>query len=188
MSRLSVGQIEGLTSNSNVITIPSGHTIKQPGGIIQIVQTTKLDSFATSPGALWADIPGMSVSITPKFNTSKILVMVDLKMAADTDASTVRSRLLRDATAIYIGTPVGSRSGALSEFYMTSAAGPYYVAQGGGTFLDSPSTTSALTYKVQIGGDNNGSICYVNRTEGDRDTAYYDARTSSSITVIEVMQ
>jgi hypothetical protein len=186
MSELSVGQLKGLTVNNNVIDIPSGHTVYAPGHIIQVVQTVKTNAFATSAGAKWADIPGMAATITPKFSTSKILVTVDLKMAGTQDNSVVRSKLLRGSTDIYVGDASGTRPQAMSQFYISSGGAPYYMAQGGGTYLDSPSTTAPITYKVQIGGDSNSTTVYVNRTNGDRDYGYGDSRGASSITLMEI--
>ena len=45
------------------------------GGIIQVKQTLKTDSFHTTSQS-YTDITGMTVSITPKFNTSKILLSI----------------------------------------------------------------------------------------------------------------
>jgi hypothetical protein len=157
--------------------------------IVQVVQTVKTNAFATSVGAVWGDIPGLSVSITPRFSTSRILVLLDVKFVGDTDASVSRIRLVRDSTPIYLGDAVGSRSQSSGpQNYTTSAgSGGYNVLASGGVFVDSPTTTSPLIYKIQIGGDNNGSLLFVNRTESDRDTAYYDTRTASSITVMEIL-
>lgn len=158
------------------------------GTVLQVIQTVKTDVFATSAGALWADIPGMAATITPKFINSKILVMVDLKMSGSQDSSVVRSKLLRNGTDIYIGDAAGGRPRAMSQFYISSGGAPYYMAQGGGTYLDSPATIGAVTYKVQIGGDSNATTIFVNRTNGDRDYGYGDSRGASSITLMEIAQ
>jgi hypothetical protein len=50
--------------------------------------------------------------------------------------------------------------------------------------LDSPATTSSTTYKLQIVGSS--ATWYLNRSASDRDTANYDPRTASSITVMEI--
>lgn len=156
------------------------------GNVIQTLNVTKTDAQVIS-GTQWNDISGLSLSITPKYTTSRILVIADVKAAGDTDASVVRSRVLRDSTAIGIGDASSSRPRSLSEFYMASGAGPFYVAQLGGNIWDSPNTTSAITYKVQLGGDSNGSTVFINRTEGDRDTTYYDGRFISSLTLMEIV-
>lgn len=185
------------TSHSHAATdITSGaiaHARMPTGSVLQVVQVVKTDAFATSVGAQWGDVPSMLASITPKFSNSKIVVMVDIKAAGTIDASIVRSRLLRSTNGstydpIYIGDASGTRPRSMGQFYINSTgAGHYYMAQIGGNFLDSPATTSTTTYKIQIGGDGNGSILYVNRTYGDRDSGgYMDARGVSSITLMEI--
>ena len=55
------------------------------------------------------------------------------------------------------------------------------------TFLDSPNTTNQVTYRFQIGCDGaSGFTVYLNRTQNDRNNSYYDSRTASSITVMEI--
>jgi hypothetical protein len=176
------------TNTVDQSTTVGGYNIFQAvnsGSILQVKNITKTDAQVIS-GALWNDISGLSLSITPTYSSSNILIIADVKAAGDTDASVVRSRVLRDSTAIGIGDASSSRPRSLSEFYMASGAGPFYVAQLGGNIWDSPNTTSAITYKVQLGGDSNGSTVFINRTEGDRDTAYYDGRFISSITLMEI--
>ena len=147
---------------------------------------------AASPGALWADVPGQggvgafSATITPSSTSSRILIIVDMKGAGTTDSSVIRSRLLRNSTPIYIGDAASNRPQAMGQFYMASPAGSFYIAQLGGTFLDSPATTSAVTYKVQFGADGNTQTVYVNRTQGDRDANVYDSRVAATITVMEI--
>lgn len=163
------------------------------GTVLQVVQTVKTDTFASSAGAQWGDVPGMVASITPKFSTSKILVMVDIKAAGTNDNTVCRVKLQRSVNSgtygdVYVGDASSNRPRAMSEFYMASGGGPYYMAQMGGNYLDFPGTSLVVSYKIQIGGDGNGNVLYVNRTQGDRDTAYYDARGASSITLMEIAQ
>lgn len=158
-------------------------TASQTGSVLQVQSAVKTDTYATTVGATWADIPGLSVSITPKSTSSKILVISDINGAGTATASVVRSRLLRDSTAIYIGDAASNRPRSMAGFYLNDS---YYTAKLGGVYLDSPSTTSSTTYKLQIGGDSSGSTVYVNRTQTDRDAAGYDVRTASSITVMEI--
>ena len=175
-----------LTTGTSTRIIPRAAV--PAGSVLQVVQTVKTDTFATSFGAVWGDLPGLSVTITPSSTASKILVMLDIKFIGDTDASISRIRLLRGATPIYIGNAASNRpQGSGAQNYNTSGgSGGYNVLASGGIFLDSPATTGAVTYKIQGGGDANASIFYLNRTESDRDNAYYDVRTASSITVMEI--
>ena len=57
--------------------------------------------------------------------------------------------------------------------------------QQGGIYLDSPSSTSSLTYKVQWKTESSGSL-NLNRDGGNEDETYI-TRTPSSITVMEVL-
>ena len=59
------------------------------------------------------------------------------------------------------------------------------VGGSGCSYLDSPSTTSATTYKIQ--GFIGGSTQYVNRSIRDNDAAGYDPRSTSSLTLMEVL-
>ena len=69
--------------------------------------------------------------------------------------------------------------------HSASDYGAYEMFDVSGTFLDSPSTTSATTYKIQMKSLNNGRNFYLNRHQNDGD-AIGSPRTASSITVMEV--
>lgn len=150
------------------------------GKIAQVVSTAKTDTFTTTSTS-FVDITGLSVSITPTSNTSKILVMPYVLTGVSGDIA-INARLMRDSTAILVGDAASNRP-----------RDTYYTAQNitgvGLTFspvyLDSPATTSATTYKVQV--FVNSGTAYVNRSTLDRDTTAYDGRTASSITVLEVL-
>ena len=164
--------------------LPSGSS----GGIIQVKQTVKSDTFSKNSSS-WADITGMSVSITPTRADSKVFVMVDIKIGADHGDSDYNFKIVRGSTDIYIGDADGSKrrsSMGTGSYGMPSntADGQYRLEQDSLMILDSPSTTSATTYKLQIinvGGRTN----YVNRTGNDTNGQQYP-RTASSITVMEV--
>jgi len=150
----------------------------------QVVQAVKTDTFSMS-STTFADVTGLSVSITPTKNTSKILVLFDGKFSAsDADVVTLQTRLMRGATAIYVGDTAGNR--IRTTFAGAVLAQGSTLSYGGGIFLDSPATTSATTYKLQIATSNNTKSVHVNRSNSDLDQTTY-ARTASSITVLEVL-
>jgi len=150
------------------------------GKILQVVSTTKTDTFTTTSGT-YVDITGMSVSITPSSATSKVLVMVSLQGMGDPLNENGFVQLVRDSTAICIGDADGSRQRASVVMYDDNgtAIESYTI-----NYLDSPSTTSATTYKLQAIAYG-GSTAYVNRSENDGNTAAR-GRTASTITVMEV--
>lgn len=187
MSNLTLGSISGMALNGNVVSVPSGHIIKQTGTIVQIIQVVKTDATAMSPGGIWGDVPGMSASITPRFSTSKIFVMVDIKAFGTQDIAVCRTRIIRDGNPIYVGDTASSRPRAMAQSYISSGgSGQHNMSQLGGNFLDSPITTSQVTYKIQIGGDGTTNTFYINRTQSDRDTSTHDSRAASSITLMEI--
>ena len=158
--------------------LPSGSA----GGIIQVKQTVKTDTFSTSSTSA-TDVTGLSVSITPTRSDSKILVMYDVK--ASCENIQMSFFLVRGSTKIYIGNADGNRIAATSVVggIPDPSESHRYPQQMTATFLDSPSTTSSTTYKVQC--QVNSGTGYVNRSGNDSNDAYR-ARVPSSITVMEI--
>jgi len=180
--------VEGMTTyleDSNVLSVYDGSNYKVigvGGGILQIVSTTKTDTFTTTSTSL-TDITGLSASITPKFSTSKILASLNIGMV---DITTNGSQFIygdvtRGGTAIGIGDASGSRARVGWATLPNSASRPRPVSW---SFLDSPSTTSATTYQARVRVDT-GMTGYINRSQGDADSAN-GARSISTITLIEV--
>jgi uncharacterized phosphosugar-binding protein len=147
------------------------------GAILQVVQTTKTDTFSVASTS-YTDITGLSASITPASSGSTILVIVDAKLSnSSADASMLK--LLRNSTDIYIGDAAGSRIRASTSSGFTSNEINNTIA----FCLDSPSTTSSITYKAQV--RSQSGTAYLNRMSTDTDNGIF-ARTASSITLIEV--
>ena len=159
--------------------LPSGSA----GGIIQVKQTVKTDTF-TSSSTSYTDITGLSVSITPTRSDSKILVMMHVNLG-HTNYVSGFLRLMRDSTAISVADAAGDR--IVSTVAMADDPVDDEINCYSATFLDSPSTTSATTYKVQLTTESSGNTgeVYVNRSGEDADNVQ-NARTVSSITVMEV--
>lgn len=147
--------------------------------ILQVNSTTKSDTFSMS-STTFADVTGLSVSITPQYTTSKIFVMATVSGTGATGGTNFFGRLMRDATAINVGDAAGNRTqatiGARDQDYQSTMSV---------MFLDSPATISAVTYKIQIRSQSGGQSVFINRGTGDGDSAV-TARTVSSITVFEV--
>jgi hypothetical protein len=154
----------------------------QSGGIIQVVSTTKSDTFSTTSSS-FTDITGLSVSITPKFATSKILVIMNLTGGNSVYSSLCTFRLVRDSTAICVGnTTAGYTSatvGGVRQSLDNNAS--WYLSAN---FLDSPATTSATTYKVQC--YTEGNTLRINTTGSDASVSNWSYRGASTITVMEV--
>ena len=146
------------------------------GGIIQIKQTFLNTATSTTTSGSFTDISGMSVSITPKFNTSKIFVMITLGSISSAAGISVGFRLLRDSTAVGNAADTTLQSGFTNIY----EGGNSSLFSASHNFLDSPSTTSAITYKLQW--RNSSGTTYLNRYSGSSDS--YNG--SSTITAMEV--
>lgn len=147
--------------------------------VFQVVQTIKTDTFSTTSGSL-TDITGMSVTITPSSASSKILVQYSLGELIHNSGSVTGVALLRGSTVIGAGATAGNRilvsTGAIDD---ADRGSPHAY-----TFLDSPATTSATTYKLQIY-INGGNTIFLNRSATDSDSTTYN-RAASTITVMEI--
>ena len=150
------------------------------GSVLQVVSTTKTDTVTTTTTS-FADITGMSATITPTNSSNKVLVFAKLSIAPQAGTNRAAIRLVRESTAIFIGDAAGSRVPASSS---ATAVNSDQITDLVFVFLDSPATTSATTYKVQWQTTGAGTIG-LNRSISDVDSnAYF--RTASSITVMEI--
>ena len=159
--------------------LPSGSS----GGIIQVKSVSKTDTFSSNSTS-YTDVTGLSVSITPTRADSKILVMMHVQIGHDSNVAGFL-RLMRDSTAIAVGTDVSSR--IASTVAMADDPTDDEINSTSITFLDSPSTTSSTTYKVQMNTEASGNTGYVhvNRSGEDADNNQ-NGRTCSTITVMEI--
>ena len=149
------------------------------GKILQVVSTTKTDKFATNSTS-YVDVTGLSVSITPSSVSNKILVIVNLSGASYTNTGG-QWNLVRGSTNIAVGTTSAATRQVTGSFYNGQSESAYQSLFLHMTHLDSPSTTSATTYKVQVRHDSSSYYLTINSRAAD------DYISSvSSITAMEV--
>ena len=162
-------------------TITAGDLASGVGGkVLQVVSTTKTDTFtiSTDNTSAPADITGLSATITPSSTSNKILILAMITVGGSTSHTNLV--IDRGGTDIAKGDVAGSRQ-QLSTGEGIAGAGS--IGNANINFLDSPSSTSALTYKVQA--NNNGSTTYINRTGTDTDSNAF-SRQISTITLMEI--
>lgn len=152
------------------------------GSVLQVVSQTYDTAASASLTSSPSDISGMSVSITPKSTSSKVLVSTVLNVSADVSVNNVALRMMRDSTVIFSGASPGSRANGMA---LVGTSNQYLVECISGTHLDSPASTSALTYKIQWWSTNGSGSAYINRSKDDADNQYRP-RMASSITVMEI--
>ena len=151
--------------------LPSGAN----GGIIQVVQATQTSEVSTT-GTSFVDT-GLSGTITPSSNSSKILVMVTQRffISRSTDQARAGFQLLRGSTVILTGPNTASGSEPGGEGF-SSANGPSTIQFAGAyscSFLDSPSTTDAVTYGIRVRHDSGSTLTvFINRSYTDSNHVY----------------
>tara|TARA_R100001443_G_C3285375_1_gene161433 strand:+ start:133 stop:672 length:540 start_codon:yes stop_codon:yes gene_type:complete len=163
--------------------LPGGAT---GGGIIQMVQAVKTDTASTNSPAETAFVDtGLSVTITPQSTSSKILVLWNIFIGSAADNVTML-KLQRGTTDILLGDASSTR------IRVTQAQGsrynddPWQSDIQAGQYIDSPSTTSATTYKF-VWCSNGDTYSYINRCGRDQtNTNDEDVRATSSMTAMEV--
>ena len=171
---------------TNRIVPRDGLASGMSGGIIQVKSATKTDTQSISGTGSSADITGLSVSITPTRADSKILVMYSVNAGATEGGYNGALNLFRDSTQIYLGDAASNRARVSNLISISNTGGgtDYNMVHLSGHHLDSPSTTSATTYKLQLKNLSSESL-YINQSKNDGDQTYI-ARTASSITVMEI--
>ena len=156
------------------------------GGIVQVKSTTLTTNvnvtIASGANTTFYDVSGLSVAITPKFSTSKILIRYNINVSINTDSNIAFFQIVRGSTAVGNGTQGSSRTKCHTALRgQHSDTNPHGVTSG--EFLDSPSTTSATTYKIQYTVD--GNTCFINKATGDSDVAAHPSPLST-LTLMEV--
>ena len=151
------------------------------GGIIQIVHKDYRDFFSTSAlipldDTIPQNTEGAEVftqAITPKFNTSKILITVVLNLSNSNASNLHTAAIFRDSVA-------NSIAAGWAKCVGTNAPSSPMVIN----FLDSPATTSAVTYKVRVGySAGSSSVVQVNGGSGTR---YLGGSLASGMTLMEI--
>lgn len=174
------GQV--LTKASNTSLDFTFATPASGGKVLQVLSTTKTNTFSTT-STTPAAVTGLDVIITPTSATSKILVFCFMTICSDPSLGFPVFYLQRGATEILKGD-----AGAANQRRVTGGAATLnsnYLGNANVTFLDSPSSTSALTYGMYVStADSSGTVA-INRTfvNGNNN---FNALGTSTITVMEI--
>jgi hypothetical protein len=172
------GTITGLTttgisaaqtvSATNITTGTLPFAQLPTGSVLQVVQATTTTQ-TTSSSTSYADATGFTATITPKFATSKVLVMVGANGCfknSGNSASALNLKLQKNGSDLVTWT---------TSVAVTSTSVQNYVGSNVLNYLDSPATTSATTYKVQLANATAASFVAINQNSD-----------TSTITLMEI--
>lgn len=169
------------------------HASMPSGSVLQVQSTHFTDRLDINSSG---DTTLFSVSITPKFSTSKILVRISLCVThRNHNSGLIRcSRAISGGATTQIGGGVADSTRIVGVWMNIRKA---HIGDNSGTLdvysyhtysnehLDSPSTTSAITYNVQGRSTSGGANLYLNRTDATND-AQYNSHGGSVITATEI--
>lgn len=176
-----------LSKIPNYLQAPLTDTQLPSGSVINVYTVEKTDVWSKSGWGM-ADITGLSITLTPTSSSSKFLIAFSVRASADYWKSYVN--LLRNGTALFVNADGSgdSRTRVTSAIALnqTDSNSNGYTHHHVLTLLDSPNTTSPITYKLQGSGRGASSIMYVNRSVPDRTMTEYDDRMVSNMVIQEI--
>jgi len=150
-------------SLSSVTSLPAG----VGGKVLQVVNAT-YGTATNSSSSTYSDL-GLSASITPSSTSNKVLVTVHLSGCQKNNNALLGTRLLRGSTTIYTIDNMSLYTNTTDQNAIGSVSTSY---------LDTPSTTSATTYKIQFRSVDNNSYVYINND--------FSGGSNSNITLMEI--
>ena len=156
------------------------------GAVLQVVSTF-FTSQASSTSATPANVSGFAASITPASSSNKILVTVFISFGFANDAYPY-ALLTRNGTSIFTGTgATGAQVNTFASGTGTNASSstPWRYTPVTKMVLDSPNTTSELTYQIQLASPYQGLAGYINRQSATNNDSYIQF-PGSSITLMEI--
>jgi hypothetical protein len=168
-----------------VLTAAQMNNLRGAFRVLQVASTVKTDAFTTTSTS-YTDVTGLTVTITPSATSSKILLIACLNYSVVDNISGYGTafRFNGGNSSTFVGDAAGSRTRAVVNFFaqdiwrVNNQLLPINMV-----YLDSPSTTSATTYAVQM--KMTAQTGYVNRSGTDADDSLR-GRGASSITALEI--
>ena len=189
MSRLITNAIRSTSASSDAMTIDSSGKPAFPNGgvgkVLQTIMVEKTDTASHSATSTIQDISGMTVNITPSATTSKILVNSTINFCTAHGQYSFALYLMRDSTNLSIGDASGSYRTRATFGGLTDSTNSYDLRPFTILYLDSPNTTSQITYKWRWNNPSHDTTLYLNRPYSFADAAY-TVMTSSNIIVQEI--
>tara|TARA_A100001011_G_scaffold372585_1_gene431152 strand:+ start:44 stop:577 length:534 start_codon:yes stop_codon:yes gene_type:complete len=177
MSTLRVDSIQGQTADD---------VNKYVVQVVQKVDTSTTTFSNSGSSATFVTCGSLSQSFTPKFSNSKVLLRACLgHVATNTADRFAYFRFSGGNTANGVGDASGSRQPVLAFHYFQNAADGTAVTF---EYLDSPNTTSAITYAVEIAPNYSNGNLGLNFYLPNNTNAIYIPLAASTLTIMEIAQ
>ena len=164
--------ISGINLTSQVTgTLPAanggtGATSFAPGKILQVTSSGYIADFSTTSTS-FVDATGFTVSITPSATSSKVLVMCNFNCHVSSSGNYFNARWERQISG---GSDTEFGNGTYGQSYARAAVDNDFFGGVSMTYLDSPSTTSAITYQLRW--STSGGTSYLGNNSTNVNRAY----------------
>lgn len=186
-------------NTGNKIVSPDVGGIVAPGTVIQVLHAAKGDTLVAT-GAVgnnyWVAVTGLSVTITPKYANSKIIIMTHMYIGADTTSGGYQQqyRILKNGVlSTAVGNAEGGRpqvSGRINMYgSQTTSDLQYRMGVLSGVHQVDAGSTSPSTYSIELRGYSSSTTVYVNRSVTFQNNSQdYDGVPLSTLTIMEIAQ
>jgi len=195
----SILKLDTLQTPSGTGVITSPNTIVSPGTVIQVLHASKGDTLAAT-GAVgnnyWVPVTGLSITITPKSATSKIIIMTHMYVGVDTTAAGYQQqyRIMKNGSlSTAVGNAEGGRpqvSGRINMYgAQTTTDLQYRMGVLSGVHQVDAGSTTPATYSIELRGYTGSTTVYVNRAVTFQNSGTdYDGVPLSTLTIMEIAQ
>lgn len=168
-----------VTNGAGTISIAASGSF---GKVLQVVQGT-LSTRVSTTSATFSDT-GLTVSITPSATSSRVAIFMFVGgTGGSSSAAEMAINLVRNSTALAQGTATGSSTVTTAGI---GSFGDFNASWGGHSisYVDSPATTSATTYKIQFASTYNSNTVTFNGSYNNAGT--YNIATYAAIIAMEI--
>ena len=170
-------------ANAITGTIPTS-VAPGKGKILQVVSVTWKDTTSsTSSDGTFANITGATASITPSSTSSKIFVQSMITTGTQTYAVFIKLQKGGSDISGALGTVTGNRT-PTTGYSVGGTSDPAELQSTYISYLDTPSSTSSLTYTLQGSGRHTGT--WTVNAGYENDNHGYNGRTVSTMTLMEI--
>lgn len=183
LSKIASAAIQDASVAASDLAAGAARTNFGAGAVLQVVQAIKTDTFTTTSTS-FVDVGGMSVVITPSSVSSRILILSTCAIGMGGAVAGI-ARLMRDGSPVFVG---DNNAG-----YTQCSSPSFYGGSGDGNnnetlainYVDSPATTSAVTYKLQVASPQGGAL-WVNTLGSNIGNQVYSTRSAGSFIAMEI--
>ena len=180
VNKIQDGTVVDADINSSA-AIAGSKLVMPTGSVLQVTQGVLTSTFSFTGSTTWTNT-GVVAAITPSNASNKILVMPSLALGMSVSAVNVRLRCLRSVSGgadTVVGSPTGGGD-CFSHREQNQSGNLYTRFLESTNIVDSPNTTSIVTYYIQMYRNTTAGTAYLNRGDADQ------SRQHSGITLMEI--